>query len=566
MRRHVRRVGVSLCVLLLGACGSDKSGTNIGEDTAEPDTGGADISVDTADPADTAEPLDTADMTDTTEADTGPMEDTAVDTVDPGAALGALCQSSDECASGFCFGLGEVKVCAIPCDADGTCSDEGYTCATFGEGDDAQRVCAGPDDIAGLPCTDDSDCFGGASCTGQEEVVNHCTFPCDDGACDEGSVCGDDDRCVPEGGFGCTGFDAATQQSGACTVANTVGQCSGDFVCSGVGEGSCDAPQAIAELCNGVDDDCNGEIDDGLCDDANPCTEDACDANAADGCSFTPLTGDVCDDGDPCTISDACDTEGACVGDPNPQCECQSDDDCMLASTKHDACAAAVCDMTANTCVTTFNNEGGACVSTAACLTDGVCNGAGECTQQDSTCDDGNPCTADGCDTDGACAFTPAAFNDPCDDNNPCTTGDTCNTEGECISGPAPICDDANPCTTDGCDPAEGCVFGNNADPCNDGDDCTMGDVCSDGWCSGQPMDCSALDTPCGVSTCSAGSCQQPAATCSFVLSLDVVMASVLHTPTGMHGVQCSVHGGPVGGTAVPGVHNITWGFHTIRR
>src|SRR5439155_42420 len=52
-----------------------------------------------------------------------------------------------------------------------------------------------------------------------------------------------------------------------------------------------------AEICNGLDDNCDGQVDeDGeiLCDDKNPCTTDAC----VDGqCSHTPTPDATCDDG-----------------------------------------------------------------------------------------------------------------------------------------------------------------------------------------------------------------------------------------------------------------------------
>ena len=46
------------------------------------------------------------------------------------------------------------------------------------------------------------------------------------------------------------------------------------------------------------------------CDDANPCTKDAC---GATGCTYTPDDQASCDDGDACTDGDAC-SQGACSG------------------------------------------------------------------------------------------------------------------------------------------------------------------------------------------------------------------------------------------------------------
>ena len=65
------------------------------------------------------------------------------------------------------------------------------------------------------------------------------------------------------------------------------------------------------EVCNGLDDNCDGIVDNGgtaLCDDANICTDDRC--NGASGCSHANNTA-PCDDGNPCTADDAC-GGGAC--------------------------------------------------------------------------------------------------------------------------------------------------------------------------------------------------------------------------------------------------------------
>jgi hypothetical protein len=67
------------------------------------------------------------------------------------------------------------------------------------------------------------------------------------------------------------------------------------------------------EVCNGLDDDCDGVVDGGgdvLCDDGNVCTDDIC--NGASGCVHTNNTA-ACSDGNPCTMGDTC-SDGSCVG------------------------------------------------------------------------------------------------------------------------------------------------------------------------------------------------------------------------------------------------------------
>ncbi len=113
------------------------------------------------------------------------------------------------------------------------------------------------------------------------------------------------------------------------------------------GECNCCAPtNGGVEICDGIDNDCNGQIDDGSgqicsdndacttadaciagtcvggappnCADNNMCTTDSC--NSALGCLNTQKD---CDDGDECTI-DTCNPQtGACRNRPSPRRSCR---------------------------------------------------------------------------------------------------------------------------------------------------------------------------------------------------------------------------------------------------
>jgi uncharacterized repeat protein (TIGR01451 family) len=175
-----------------------------------------------------------------------------------------------------------------------------------------------------------------------------------------------------------------------------------------------------SDVCDGVDNDCDGQVDEGtsLCDDGNACTADAC--GGAAGCSHQPIPGCVpcdtaadCDDGDSCT-TDAC-SAGACTHGADPAC--------VAACT-----VAADCD-DGNPC-TTETCAGGVCGHEAAagCTT---CSTAAEC-------DDADPCTVDVCGASGSCQLTAVggcracASAADCDDGNACTS-DAC-TAGVCRS------------------------------------------------------------------------------------------------------------------------------------
>jgi len=120
-------------------------------------------------------------------------------------------------------------------------------------------VCAVPIDSAD-GCVQDSDCGDGQQCTTDTcDLVHGCQYDPRPGPCDDGIDCTLDDICV-------------------------------------------------AGLCQ------PGEW--AVCDDGNPCTDDACDS--AQGCTHTPAIGG-CDDGDPCTTGDTC-LNGWCAPGTGPDC------------------------------------------------------------------------------------------------------------------------------------------------------------------------------------------------------------------------------------------------------
>lgn len=214
----------------------------------------------------------------------------------------------------------------------------------------------------------------------------------------------------------------------------------------------------MPELCNGVDDDCSGEVDDDAesisfyCDDLDLCTEDYCDSDSH-ACAHRPAS---CDDGNACT-SDSCSPELGCLH-TNIETGCDDGKRCTL----NDACVAGVCAGTPK------------------------------------NCDDGKPCTDDLCDEElpQGCYHT---FNSaPCEDGDPCTLDDVCGA-GTCRSGELlDKCDDNNPCTKDFCVAMQGCNHTPQVGSCSDGNPCTNGDYCMNGLCaSGQDQCLCEGDSDC---------------------------------------------------------------------
>lgn len=266
------------------------------------------------------------------------------------------------------------------------------------------------------------------------------------------------------------------------------------------------------ELCDGVDNNCNGSVDEGAvagCSDGLDCTTDSCTAGKcmhqlqagycaiAGNCyaastsqpgqpcfdcepsisngSWSATTGTACDDQNPSTKDDKCEN-GVCAGNSD---QCKSDSECKDDG---DLCnGTPVCDTAAKPTKCIANAKGAV---TCAMSKDTAC--------QVTACDPGT----------GKCALKNVADSTKCDaDGSACTAGDACK-NGSCAAGPPLSCADDNECTDNSCDPKTGCVVLFNATTCTDGDACTDGDICGGGKCvSGKKKDC-ADGNPCTEDTC----------------------------------------------------------------
>ena len=223
------------------------------------------------------------------------------------------------------------------------------------------------------------------------------------------------------------------------------------------------------------------------CEDGNPCTQAVC----VDGvCEETVLTGSPCEDGNPCVEGSVCDEDGGCGGGTASAC-----DDGL-------ACTLDCCEPTTG-CLHTIL-DGWPCGLDDLCAGSGVCGADGACVGGEPViCDDGNPCTHDGCDPASGCTAE-ALPGVPCDDGDACTHAEACDASGACVGGEPVICDDGNPCTLDDCLADLGCVSAPAADgaPCDDGNPCTEGDQCLTGACGGSVGDVCVDLGPCRQTVC----------------------------------------------------------------
>ena len=476
-----------------------------------------------------------------------PRSDAVPDTAGPECAPGEgcfldPCDVNADCLSGWCVTHMGEGVCTRTCQEE---CPSGWTCKQVGGTDpDLVFVCVSDYPTLCRPCSVGDDCegVGGAkdACLSYGAEGAFCGGGCaDDGDCPWGFSCEESEtlggvpleQCVADSGVcPCTDTSVALGLWTACAIDNEWGTCEGKRICSEAGLSGCDAGVPGEELCNGLDDDCDGDLDEDTCDDGNPCTEDAC--GGAEGCEHVGLEGGECLDGNACTVADHCEA-GVCVGqlvdcDDGDPC---TDDLCSATGGCDHPLNADPCD-DGNPCTVADECVEGACVGVAvgcdcladadcAALEDGdLCNGTLVCdtakvpyhcaVDPDSvilcpepTGDDAF-CLQASCEPGtGACAVAPDKEGFLCDDGDACTLGEAC-VQGACVGGQGANCNDGNPCTDDDCAPLDGCVHAPNALPCNDGDVCTTADACVEGACQGGPALGCDDGNPCTDDACDA--------------------------------------------------------------
>ncbi|MBM4355921.1 MAG: hypothetical protein FJ109_19385, partial [Deltaproteobacteria bacterium] len=252
-------------------------------------------------------------------------EPDAVLPCDGPGCFGDPCQQNADCLSGFCILHLGNRVCTAECVEE---CPEGFSCEQFGgAGRDLSFVCVSSYPTLCLPCAADSECKASPADAFQCAVYagegSFCAAPCDAGSpCPAGYLCqtvtstsgAASQQCVRAGGVcDCTAHAVQAGLSTPCSESNEFGQCDGIRLCSDDGLGACSAGVPKAEECNGLDDDCDEETDEVVCDDGNACTQDSC--VPGQGCQHAALDGIECSDGDPCTVAELC-KQGICSGTP----------------------------------------------------------------------------------------------------------------------------------------------------------------------------------------------------------------------------------------------------------
>ncbi len=160
--------------------------------------------------------------------------------------------------------------------------------------------------------------------------------------------------------------------------------------------------------------------------------------------------------------------------------ECLTDDDCQGLAIAIPLCRIVICDE--GLCAQVDAVDGVPCHSGAACKDPGTC-AKGSCVELPASCDDGDPCTGETCESGVGCLYEPLS-DVPCEDADLCTATEHC-VYAASVGAAAVDCDDGVPCTLDLCDPWFGCLHEDLDALCDDGDPCTGGDQCIYGTCVG---------------------------------------------------------------------------------
>jgi DNA-binding beta-propeller fold protein YncE len=261
------------------------------------------------------------------------------DTAAPGT-FGAACTRGSDCDSGYCVATAAGYTCTEGCVE--SCRP-GYACvgAPSPEGDVA-FVCLERPALLCQPCTRDADCNIGAAvghrCLDYGAEGRFCGMACrGDGACPEGYACDGAEgtglgQCrLTSGVCACNALGAMLGRATICSATNAFGTCPGTRACAGDELTACETAGAAVETCNGRDDDCDGAVDEDL--GAEPCAPGE-GATACGGMAYCQGGVRVCVGRSPSAevcngLDDDCDgarDEGFSDGDGDGTADCADDD------------------------------------------------------------------------------------------------------------------------------------------------------------------------------------------------------------------------------------------------
>jgi len=461
-----------------------------------------------------------ADSLEDTAAEVIPDSDTAAanDTVDNSADGGCrtfdcACETNSDCDDGLCIEGLDGHICTRACTGACPSNFDCLTVTTFGVPQDIcvprhSRLCRPC--RANAECDDPSDpypayCLGDLDAEPPGASGSFCGTSCATRACPNGFSCvnaplatgGTAKQCVPSiGECACRPSWADLGYSTTCAVTNDAGSCDGTRNCTPLGLSACSAEVPTQELCDGEDNDCDGEVDNlgaracltqntfGQCRGTLACdgaaqtcvgpTPRAEFCNGADDDCDDQVDEAACDDGLTCT-NDTCVNARDCTHAITSN-RCLINGVCFAASDRNPLNACDVCDparafgafsLADNSCIIN-----GSCYPANAQNPDNACQicapslSTAQWSQAANSCDIQGECVAAGArNPNNACVVCDPSRNArgwsnapsvvACDDANACSEASFCDGAGSCRGDTT--CDDGDACSVDSCEPRWGC-------------------------------------------------------------------------------------------------------------
>ena len=373
-----------------------------------------------------------------------------------------------ECQYGECFLLHVIPNCCNlnvecndgnPCTVD-ICNQTTHECQfDLPEGKcSLDADCSGNNEVC-INCTC-VDLCSGVNCSTNACLVQECQF----GQCvllhTIPNCCNLDVEC--NDGNTCT-VDVCNQTTHECQFDLPGGKCSLDADCSGNNEVCINC--TCIDLCSGVN--CS----------TNACLVQECQFGQCVLLHTIPNCCNLdveCDDGNPCTIDTCNQTTHECQFIlPNGSCSINSDcsgcNDICTDCTCIDLCAEVNCST--NACLVQECKKG-------ECITLHTIPG---CCNNNTECDDENPCTTDYCGTDNLChSFVPDGF---CSENWDCTNDNEVCDDCICINLCANVSCDTDPCLVQQCNLGQCVTLQDIPNCCHNDSECNDGNACTEDLC-----------------------------------------------------------------------------------